>query len=404
MYDTIIIGGGIVGLATARELLRRRPAERVLVVEKEAELAAHQTGHNSGVIHAGVYYAPGSLKARFCTAGNAATREFCAAHDIPFDIRGKLLVATDHGERPGLARLFERIGENGIERQWLDRDALAEREPAVRGVAGVFVPSSGIVDYRAVCAALAVEVEAAGGTIRRGCAVTGLAEYASEVVVETTDGSFHARKLVACAGLMADRLVRMLDIEPDFIICPFRGEYYRLAAHRHDIVRHLIYPVPDPAMPFLGVHLTPMIDGSITVGPNAVLATAREGYRKRDFNARDLAEMLAFPGVRRMLGRHVRPGLVELKNALSRRGYLEQVRRYCPELTLADLEPHPAGVRAQAVARDGTLIGDFRFIDTPRSLHVCNAPSPAATSALPIAGHIVDRLVERQARHEATHA
>ncbi|MES1930537.1 hydroxyglutarate oxidase [Salinisphaera dokdonensis CL-ES53] len=396
MYDTIIIGGGIVGLATARELLQRRPGARVLVLEKEDQLAAHQTGHNSGVIHAGVYYAPGSMKARFCTAGNAATRAFCATHDIPFDIRGKLLVAADHRERPGLERLFERIGENGIERHWLDAGALAEHEPAVRGTAGILVPSSGIIDYRAVCRALAVDIEAAGGEIRCGCAVTGLAEYASEVVVETAAGVFHARELVACAGLMADRLVRMLDIEPDFIICPFRGEYYRLVASRHDIVRHLIYPVPNPDMPFLGVHLTPMIDGSITVGPNAVLATAREGYRKRDFNGRDLAEMLAFPGVRRMLGRHIRPGLVELKNALSKRGYLEQVRRYCPELTLDDLEPHPAGVRAQAVARDGTLIGDFRFIDTPRSLHVCNAPSPAATSALPIAAHIVDRLTERE--------
>lgn len=395
MYDTIIIGGGIVGLASARELLQRRPDERVLLLEKEDGLAAHQTGHNSGVIHAGVYYAPGSMKARFCSAGNAATRAFCDAHGIDYAVPGKLLVAADAGERQGLERLYERIGENGIERHWLEAGALAEREPAVRGVAGVYVPSSGIVDYRAVSAALARDIEAAGGEIRCGAAVRDLAEYASEVVVETAHETLHARRLVACAGLMADRLVRMLDIEPDFIICPFRGEYYRLAAARQDIVQHLIYPVPDPTMPFLGVHLTPMIDGSITVGPNAVLATAREGYRKRDFNGHDLAEMLAFPGVRRMLAGHIRPGLVELRNALSKRSYLEQVRRYCPELTLDDLEAHPAGVRAQAVARDGSLIGDFRFIDTPRSLHVCNAPSPAATSALPIAEHIVDRLTAR---------
>jgi L-2-hydroxyglutarate oxidase len=395
MYDTIIIGGGIVGLATARELLQRRPDERVLVLEKEDRLAAHQTGHNSGVIHAGVYYAPGSMKARFCSAGNAATRAFCDADGIDYAVPGKLLVAADQSERPGLKRLYERIGENGIERHWLEAGALAKREPAVRGVAGVYVPSSGIVDYRAVSAALARDIEAAGGEIRCGTAVRDLAEYASEVVVETSHETLHTRRLVACAGLMADRLVRMLDIEPDFIICPFRGEYYRLAAARQEIVQHLIYPVPDPAMPFLGVHLTPMIDGSITVGPNAVLATAREGYRKRDFNGRDLSEMLAFPGVRRMLAGHIRPGLVELRNTLSKRSYLEQVRRYCPELTFDDLEAHPAGVRAQAVARDGSLIGDFRFIDTPRSLHVCNAPSPAATSALPIAEHIVDRLAAR---------
>lgn len=392
MYDSIIIGGGIVGLATARRLQRDTPDARILLLEKERALNSHQTGHNSGVIHAGVYYAPGSMKARFCKAGNAATRALCEAHDIPFEIRGKLLVATDETERPGLSRLYQRIGENGLTREWLDADALAEREPAVRGVAAVFVPSSGIVDYRAVGGALAREFEAAGGEIRCDTRVTGLAEYASEVVVETSGGAFHARRLVTCAGLMADRLVRMLDIEPDFRICPFRGEYYRLAPGRRDIVRHLIYPVPDPAMPFLGVHLTPMIDGSITVGPNAVLAFAREGYRKTDVDWRELAGMLAWPGIRRMLRAHIRPGLQEMKNSLSKRGYLAEVRRYCPELTLADLEDHPAGVRAQAVARDGTLIGDFKFVATPRTLHVANAPSPAATSALPIADHIVARL------------
>ncbi|ROO28575.1 L-2-hydroxyglutarate oxidase [Salinisphaera orenii] len=392
MYDYILIGGGIVGLATARRLKQTQPQARVLLLEKEAGLNRHQTGHNSGVIHAGVYYAPGSLKARFCIAGNRATRALCAAHDIPFEVRGKLLVAADASERAGLARLFDRIGENGLTRTWLEADALAEREPAVRGVAAVHVPDSGIVDYRAVGAALAREFTDAGGEIRCGTAVTGLAEYASEVVVETDAGAFHTRQLVACAGLMADRVVAMLGIDPDFRICPFRGEYYRLAAAHGDIVRHLIYPVPDPAMPFLGVHLTPMIDGSITVGPNAVLALAREGYRKTDVNLREVAALLAFPGVRRMLGAHLRPGLAEMRDSLSKRAYLAAVRRYCPSLTRADLEPHPAGVRAQAVSRDGTLVGDFLFVDTLRTLHVANAPSPAATSALPIAEHIVTRL------------
>ena len=395
MYDRIVIGGGIVGLATARELLRREPGQRLVVLEKEPGLGAHQTGHNSGVIHAGVYYAPNSLKARFCIAGNTATKAFCAAHAIPFDTPGKLLVATAPEECAGLETLFDRMGTNGIERHWLDADELAAREPAVRGVAAIHVPSSGIVDYRALCHAMAADIEAGGGEIRCNAGVGNLREYASEVVVETDGDTLHARQLVACGGLMADRLIRMLDIEPGFVICPFRGEYYRLRESRHDLVRHLIYPVPDPAMPFLGVHLTPMIDGSITVGPNAVLATAREGYRARDFSVRDTAEMLAFAGVRRMLVRHVRPGLHELRNSLSKRAYLARIQRYCPQLELDDLEAHPAGVRAQAVARDGTLIGDFQFVDTPRTLHVGNAPSPAATSALPIAAHIVDRLLAR---------
>ncbi|GAB3685551.1 L-2-hydroxyglutarate oxidase [Salinisphaera aquimarina] len=392
MYDYLIIGGGIVGLATARELLRRQPGARAALLEKEAELNAHQTGHNSGVIHAGVYYPPGSMKAMFCTAGNAATRALCDAHGIAYRIPGKLLVATNAAELAGLKELWTRIGENGLQREWLDADALKEREPNVRGVAAIHVSSSGIVDYRAVGAALAREFEQAGGEILCNRAVTGLQEYASEIVVETGHESLHAHRLVACAGLMADRVVAMLGIEPDFRICPFRGEYYRLAASRTDIVSHLIYPVPDPAMPFLGVHLTPMIDGSITVGPNAVLALRREGYTKFDISLRDTAAMLTFPGIRRMLRGHIRPGLAELKNSLSKRGYLAQVNRYCPALTLNDLEAHPAGVRAQAVTRDGTLVGDFLFTETPRSLHVCNAPSPAATSAMPIAEHIVDRL------------
>lgn len=395
MYDHIVIGGGIVGLATACELIRRAPDHRIALLEKETELTAHQTGHNSGVIHAGVYYPPGSMKARFCTAGNIATRELCDRHGIAYRIPGKLLVATDESERSGLQDLWQRIGENGLEREWLEHDALAEREPHVRGVAAIFVPSSGIVDYRAVGRALAAEFTAAGGEIVTGCTVTGLAEYASEVVVDSASGVFHARELVACGGLMADRLVAMLGIEPDFRICPFRGEYYRLADRHADLVKHLIYPVPDPSMPFLGVHLTPMIDGSITVGPNAVLALAREGYRWRDIDLGETARMLAFGGIRKMLAGHIRPGIAELGNSLSKRRYLAAVNRYCPTLELDDLTHHPAGVRAQAVTRDGALVGDFLFTDTPRTLHVCNAPSPAATSALPIAAHIVDRLAAR---------
>jgi len=395
MYDHIVIGGGIVGLATACELIRRYPQHRIALLDKEAELTAHQTGHNSGVIHAGVYYPPGSMKARFCTAGNAATRALCDRHGIAYRIPGKLLVAADESERAGLKQLWQRIGENGLEREWLARDALAEREPNVRGVAAIAVPSSGIVDYRAVGQALAADFTSAGGEIVTGCAVRGLAEYASEVVVDSSDGVWHTRELVVCAGLMADRLVAMLGLKPDFRICPFRGEYYRLADRHANLVSHLIYPVPDPSMPFLGVHLTPMIDGSITVGPNAVLALAREGYSWRHIDLADTLRMLAFPGIRTMLARHIRPGIAELGNSLSKRRYLAAVKRYCPTLELDDLSAHPAGVRAQAVTRDGQLVGDFLFTDTPRTLHVCNAPSPAATSALPIAAHIVDRLAAR---------
>ncbi len=394
-YDCIVIGGGIVGLSTAWQLLRADARRRVLVVEKQAALARHQTGRTSGVIHAGVYYPPDSLKARFCKEGNAATKALCQRHGIAFETCGKVLVATDDTELARMDALWQRIGSNGLERRWLDADALREYEPNVRGVAGVFAPSSGIVDYREVAAAMAREFKSLGGEIRLDCELNGLKETAGEVVAETTRGAFHGRYLVACAGLMADRLVQMLGIDPDFRICPFRGEYYRLAARHNDIVRHLIYPIPDPAMPFLGVHLTRMIDGSVTVGPNAVLAFKREGYGKAAISLADTARMLAFPGIRTMLKRHLRPGLTEMKHSLSKRSYLGEVRKYCPSLTLDDLEPHPAGVRAQAVTRDGTLVGDFLFTDTARTLHVCNAPSPAATSALPIGAHIVARLESR---------
>ncbi|MCG4453025.1 L-2-hydroxyglutarate oxidase [Pseudomonas sp. MMS21-TM103] len=392
MYDFIIIGGGILGMSTAMQLQRAYPDSRMLLLEKESAPARHQTGHNSGVIHAGVYYTPGSLKARFCLAGNQATKAFCDQQGIAYQVPGKLLVATNEVEMQRMQALWQRTAANGIEREWLNAAQLREREPNIRGLGAILVPSSGIVDYAAVAAAMAGEFVRSGGEIRYGAQVEGLQENPQEVRVQTSAGEFAGRFLVTCAGLMADRVVRMLGIDPGFSICPFRGEYFRLPARHNQIVNHLIYPIPDPSMPFLGVHLTRMIDGSVTVGPNAVLAFKREGYRRRDISLADSWQMLANPGIRKVLRANLRPGLGELKNSLFKRGYLQQVRKYCPSVQLGDLEPYPAGVRAQAVSDDGRLIDDFLFRHSRRSLHVCNAPSPAATSALPIGAHIVDQL------------
>ncbi len=392
MYDFIIIGGGIVGMSTAMHLIKVYPDAKMLLLEKESGPARHQTGHNSGVIHAGVYYTPGSLKAKFCLEGNRATREFCDQHGVRYDICGKLLVATNPLEKQRMEALWERTAANGLEREWLEAEALKEREPNITGVAGIFVPSSGIVNYAEVTRAMAAEFTRLGGEIRFHHCVPGLEERADEVVGTTQQETFTGRYLVSCSGLMADRVIRMLGKDPGFTICPFRGEYYLLPERHNRIVNHLIYPIPDPAMPFLGVHLTRMIDGTVTVGPNAVLALKREGYRKQDMSLRDMGQMFSHPGILKVLGKHLKPGLVEMKNSLYKRGYLELVRKYCPSLTLEDLTPYPAGVRAQAVSNDGRLVDDFLFVNTPRTVNVGNAPSPAATSALPIGAHIVEQV------------
>ena len=392
MWDFIIVGGGILGFSTAMQLQKAYPDKRLLMVEKESGAAQHQTGHNSGVIHAGVYYTPGSLKAKFCLEGNRATREFCDQHGVNYNICGKLLVATNALEKQRMEALWERTAANGLEREWLEADALKEREPNITGVAGIFVPSSGIVNYAEVTRAMAAEFTRLGGEIRFNRCVTGLEERADEVVVTTQQETFTGRYLVSCSGLMADRVIRMLGKDPGFTICPFRGEYYLLPECHNQIVNHLIYPIPDPAMPFLGVHLTRMIDGTVTVGPNAVLALKREGYRKQDMSLSDMGQMFTHPGILKVLGKHLKPGLFEMKNSLYKRGYLELVRKYCPSLTLNDLTPYPAGVRAQAVSNDGKLVDDFLFVNTPRTVNVGNAPSPAATSALPIGAHIVEQV------------
>jgi len=391
-FDFIVIGGGILGLSTAWQLQQRFPGRRVLVLEKESHPAAHQSGHNSGVIHAGVYYTPGSLKARFCREGNIATKAFCREHQIPFEECGKLLVATNEVELERMQGLIGRCAGNALPIEVLDARELHRCEPNITGVGAIFVPSTGIVSYIRICEVLADLIRDNGGEVRFHAEVRAIREQQDRVLVESAQGSYEGGLLVACAGLMADRMVRMLGLAPAFRIIPFRGEYFLLPPRHNRIVNHLIYPIPDPDLPFLGVHLTRMIDGSVTVGPNAVLAFKREGYRKRDFSLREVTEMLSYPGLPRMLARNVKPALMEMKNSLFRRGYLEQVRKYCPQLTLDDLKPYPAGVRAQAVARDGSLVDDFLFVNSLRALVVCNAPSPAATSAMPIGAHIVDRV------------
>ncbi|MDX9663390.1 L-2-hydroxyglutarate oxidase [Pseudomonas sp. P5_152] len=396
IYDYCIIGGGIVGLATAMALLERQPGASLLILEKEAVLAQHQTGHNSGVIHAGIYYAPGSLKADLCKRGAEATKAFCIEHQIKFDVCGKLLVASTPLEVSRMHALYERSKQNGLKVEQLDAAELRRREPNIVGLGGLFLDATGIVDYRQVCQAMARVIEAAGGEIRLQTSVTAISESADSVTVSSLDQVWQARQLVACAGLQSDRLAKLAGVKIDHQIIPFRGEYYRLPASRNEIVNHLIYPIPDPELPFLGVHLTRMIDGSVTVGPNAVLGLGRENYRKFSINWRDVAEYASFPGFWKTIWNNLGSGTTEMKNSLFKRGYLEQCRKYCPSLEVDDLLPYEAGIRAQAVMRDGTLVHDFLFAETPRMVHVCNAPSPAATSAIPIGQMIAEKILKNR--------
>ena len=395
IHDFCVIGGGIVGLATALELLRARPGASLVLLEKAKSLAAHQTGHNSGVIHAGIYYKPGSLKAKLCRAGAAATKEFCAEHKIPFETRGKLVVATNPLELEPMRALKRNAAQNEIEVDELDDAELRRREPNVSGVGALFVPATGIVDYRAVCKAMGEEVVAGGGTIELGAAVTGIKETVSDVEIIAGERHWRARQLVICGGLQSDRLAKLAGLKIDYQIVPFRGEYFRLVPEKSDLVHHLIYPVPDPDLPFLGIHLTPMINGALTVGPNAVLGFAREGYPPFSFNAQDVMTYARFPGFWRLIAANWKSGLVEMRNSLFKTHYLQACRKYCPAIELADLLPYEAGIRAQAVMRDGSLVHDFLFTKSERILHVGNAPSPAATSAIPIA-----QMIAREILHE----
>ena len=392
-----VVGGGILGAATARRLLQVEPGAAVTVLEKESELARHQTGRNSGVVHAGLYYQPASLKARLCRRGVGLLKEFCGEHGLTYDECGKVLVALDDVERTRLADIEDRARQNGVPgiRQ-LTAGELREIEPHVQGVAGLHSPSTAIVDFGSITRALAADAEKAGATVRRSVRVTGLAERGDEVVVSSTAGEEAFDHVVICAGLQADRLAALAGHEPDPRIVPFRGEYYLLRPERRDLVRGLVYPVPDPRYPFLGVHLTLRYDGEVMVGPNAVLALAREGYSWRDVSAADLREVVAWPGFRRFARKHWRTGARELSGSLRKRKFVAAARRYVPELEVSDVLPGPSGVRAQALAHDGSLVDDFRVSRRGRVVSLRNAPSPAATSSLAIAEHLVDLVLDRQ--------
>jgi len=392
-YDFIIIGAGIVGLSTAWQLKKTLGHAKILILEKEETPGFHQTGHNSGVIHAGVYYEPGSLKARFCKEGARATYEFCREFGVACERTGKILVATDSAELKRMHALFTRCRENGLDPVMLEPEELHELEPSITAAGAFLVSQSGIVDFSAICRAMLLQFHEMGGTARLATEVTGIAEHSDEIVIRTQAETFRCDRLVVCGGLMADRLARMQGLDIDFRIIPYRGEYYRLRPGLNDLIRHLVYPVPDPDLPFLGVHLTRMIDGSITVGPNAVQGWKREGYGRLNFNWRDTSEILSFAGFWKASARHFRHGVRETLNSIWKPGYLAEVRKYCPQITAADLEPYPAGIRAQAIRGDGTMVHDFLIKETPRSLHVCNAPSPAATSAIPIGRHLCEKLL-----------
>ena len=390
-YDIAIVGGGIIGLSTAMHLMERFPRLRVAVVEKENELAAHQTGHNSGVIHSGIYYRPGSQKARFCVAGVRKLLDFCDENEIEYEQCGKVIVATDESELGRLEGLYERGTANGVEGlELVGPERLAEIEPHASGVKALWSPRTGIVDYRKVTAVYASRFEEAGGDIFAGTAVKNIERSAGSLALETTRGTLRARHLINCAGLYADRVAGMVEEKVDVRIIPFRGEYYTLRSESHHLVSGLIYPVPDPRFPFLGVHYTRNINGSVEAGPNAVLALSREGYRKRDVDIGETWSSVSYPGFWRMTLKHWKTGLGEMHRSYRKGVFLRDLQRLLPDIREADLAPGGSGVRAQAVARDGTLLDDFNIIRGREAVHVLNAPSPGATSSLAIGEYIVD--------------
>lgn len=389
--DLVVIGGGILGLATAREMQRRRPGIRVVVLEREASLGAHQSGHNSGVVHAGLYYVPGSLKARLCREGKAALEAYCAEKGIPVQRVGKLVVALTEEELPGFEALDARARENGVEGiETVGPERIRELEPHVAGIRGLWSPGTGIVDYLAVTLAYADDVRAAGGEIETGRPVTGLRENADSVVVSTAQGDVVADSVIACAGLWSDRVAGMTGDTGTERIVPFRGDYYTLTPDATSLVRGLIYPVPDPRFPFLGIHFTRRHDGEVWAGPNAVVALARDGYKRYDVDVRDVIAIARHAGFRRLARRFWRMGLAEQWRDLSKRAFANELRRYLPELRNDQLRFGPSGVRAQAIDPDGTLVDDFRLGGSRRIVHVRNAPSPAATASLAIAGVLAD--------------
>ena len=394
IYDYVVLGGGIVGVSTALSLIDKHPDKKILLIDKESSFAKHQTGHNSGVIHSGVYYQPGSLKAQFCREGLKETINFCSINNIPYEQCGKLLVATNQVELKRMHELHERSKSNEISVEVLDQKQLNEIEPNIIGISALFVKSTGIVDYKLITKKMSEEFESKGGEFLLNSEVVSLEEDKEKIKIITSSESLNTKYLICCAGLMADRVARLLNIKINFQIIPFRGEYFRLPIKHNSLIKHLVYPIPDPDLPFLGVHLTKMIDGTITVGPNAVLGFKREGYNRLNFSLRDTIEFLSFKGFHRVIKKNLKSGVYEMKNSIFKQGYLKEVQKYSPNIKINDLEPYPAGIRAQAVLEDGTLVHDFLFAESKRSIHVCNAPSPAATSAIPIGKYITKKATE----------
>lgn len=394
-HDVAVIGGGIVGLATAYQLLQVHPRTRLVVLEKERALAQHQTGHNSGVIHSGIYYKPGSFKARLCVEGARQMVRFCQEHSIKYELCGKVVVATHQEELPRLQALYERGVANGVPGlELVGPERLRELEPHVAGIRGIWSPATGIADYPGVAEVLAAQVQARGGEVRTGAGVQAITRHNGAFVLQTSGGEVQARQLINCAGLHADRVARMAGARPDVRIVPFRGEYYFVRPERRHLVRNLIYPVPDPRFPFLGVHFTRTVHGDVEAGPNAVLALRREGYRKSAVRPGDVWAVVSYAGFWRMAARYWRVGLREVYRSLVKRVFVQDLQRLVPDIRGEDVAPGGAGVRAQALDPTGALVDDFRIVETPGAIHVLNAPSPAATASLAIGRYIVG-LAER---------
>jgi (S)-2-hydroxyglutarate dehydrogenase len=404
MYDFAIIGGGIVGLSTAMALGKRYPDAQIIVLEKEGDWAAHQTGHNSGVIHSGIYYKPGSFKAKFCRDGANSMVEFCQEHHIDHDVCGKVIVAVDESEVQRLENIYQRGVDNGIQVQRITAEEVKEVEPHVRCVAGVRVHATGIANYKQVCLKYADLIQQQGGELRLNTKVLRIVHSASNQVIETNNGIFETRFVINCAGLHSDRVAKLNNVDPQAKIIPFRGEYYELIPEKRHLVKTLIYPVPNPDFPFLGVHFTRMIDGSVHAGPNAVLSLKREGYKKTDFDLRDFAEVMTYPGFWKLAAKHADEGIQEIIRSFSKAAFVRSLQQLIPEVQASDLVPCHAGVRAQALMNDGKLVDDFLIISGQNCVNVCNAPSPAATSSLEIGKAIVAKIPEQSHLAAAIHS
>ena len=395
MYDFAIIGGGIVGLASGMALGKRYPNARILVLEKESNWAYHQTGNNSGVIHSGIYYKPGSFKAKFCRDGSSSMVEFCQKYEIDYEVCGKVIVATSSEQLPLLDNLYKRGLENGLNVTKISAEEVKEVEPHVSCKAGLRVPTTGIVNYKQVCQKYADIIKSQGGELRLNTKVEKIRETSTGQVLETNNGTFETRFVINCAGLHSDRVAKLGAVNPQAKIVPFRGEYYELVPEKRYLVKTLIYPVPNPDFPFLGVHFTRMIDGSVHAGPNAVLSLKREGYKKTDFDLRDFAEVMSYPGFWKLAGKHADEGIQEIIRSFSKAAFVRSLQKLIPEVQAQDLVPTHAGVRAQALMNDGKLVDDFLIVQGKNATHVCNAPSPAATSSLEIGKAIALAIPEQ---------